>query len=96
MTEGDLFDGCETVDEIMALVLEQAGAEGLQDLVARLTADTTAIDRESLMNAANQLEAAGLTQGAAIVRAAAEQIEDRVSPDVIVIVQDSNKAETRA
>jgi hypothetical protein len=37
-----------------------------------------------------------LTQGAAIVRAAAEQIVDRVSPDVIVIVQDSNKAETRA
>jgi hypothetical protein len=67
-TEDDLFAECEALDEILALTFDLAGPEGLRALLAQVK-----LDQQELIEAADKLEQAGLTQSASIVREAAKQ-----------------------
>lgn len=68
MTEPELFDGCETLDEILFVTFNQAGPEGLRALLAKVK-----LHQQELVEAADKLaQAAGLADGAAIVREAAK------------------------
>jgi hypothetical protein len=67
--EPDIFDGCE-MDEVAAVVFQQAGPEGLRGLMDELI-DNKTIDRDSLLHIAESLERGGLSEGACIVRNAA-------------------------
>jgi len=62
----DIFDGVEALDEVAAIVLDQEGPEGLRQLLAH-TVETGILCREDLLRAAERLEMAGLSEGAAIV-----------------------------
>jgi hypothetical protein len=68
--EPDIFDGCE-MDEVAAVVFQQAGPEGLRGLMDKLI-DFKIIDKDSLWDIAESLEHGGLPDGACIVRDAAE------------------------
>jgi hypothetical protein len=68
--EPDIFDGCE-MDEVAAVVFQQAGPEGLQGLMDKFV-DSKVIDKGTLLQIASKLRAAGLAQGAEIVGKAAE------------------------
>jgi hypothetical protein len=68
MTEPDLFDGCESIDEILFLTFDQAGPDGLQSLLIHPKVKLT---QQELHEAAVKLEGAGLIDGAKIVREAA-------------------------
>jgi hypothetical protein len=68
--EPDIFDGCE-MDEVAAIVFQQAGPEGLQGLMDQLI-DHKIIDKDRLLDVAESLEHGGLSDGACIVRDAAE------------------------
>src|SRR5215831_4678789 len=94
MTE-DLFDSFETADEIMAIVLDRAGTEGLKQLINILVAEHR-MDQESLTEAAGRLEAAGLLQGATIVMEAAEHIVDQALSEIAAILHDPVRANQRA
>jgi hypothetical protein len=63
----DLFDSCEGIDEILALVLDQAGPEGLKELLEQLVG-AAGLYREHLLDAADRLEDAGLVEGANLIR----------------------------
>jgi len=67
----DIFEGVEALDEVAALVLDQAGPEGLRQLLAH-TVETGVLRQEHLLEVAERFEAAGLSEGAAIVMEAAE------------------------
>jgi hypothetical protein len=64
----DPFHDCQEVDEVLFLMLDLGGPEGLRQLLAH-----TAVDQETLNEAAVSLEAVGLAEGARIVRDAATQ-----------------------
>jgi hypothetical protein len=68
--EPDIFDGCE-MDEVAAVVFQQAGPEGLQGLMDKLI-ENKIFDKDSLLDIAESLEHGGLSDGACIVRDAAE------------------------
>jgi len=89
----NLFDSFETADEIMAFVLDRAGTEGLKQLLSIFVAERR-MHRESLMEAAGRLEAAGLMQGAAIAMEAIEQIADQAP--FAAILADPIRANQRA
>ena len=74
-TDDDLFDGCEALDEILALTFDLAGPEGLKELLTMVE-----LDRAPLNAAANGLKAAGLVEAAKIVAGtAARAVDPRAS-----------------
>jgi hypothetical protein len=73
--EPDIFDGCE-MDEVAAVVFQQAGPEGLRGLMEELI-DNKIIDKDSLLDIAESLEHGGLSDGACIVRDAAENAQSK-------------------
>jgi hypothetical protein len=70
ISEEDPFDGLE-IDEIAALVLHQTGTEGLQALVDMFL-DNKTMDRDGLLDIASRLDDGGLSDGADLIRKAAE------------------------
>jgi len=66
MTE-NLFTDCE-IDEVMALVFDQTGQDGLQALLGKVE-----LRKENLDEAAEKLADAGLGVAAGVVRKAAER-----------------------
>jgi hypothetical protein len=85
-TEPDLFDGAESLDEILFLTFDHAGAEGLQEVLARVD-----LDREDLTEAADRLQAAGLIDAAKIVRETSTQAHTRASVEITEILADPIK-----
>ena len=63
----NLFTDCE-IDEIMALVFDQTGQDGLQALLGKAE-----LPREDLDEVAEKLADAGLIEAAGMVRKAAER-----------------------
>jgi hypothetical protein len=89
-TEDDLFADCE-LDEIFALFFDQAGAEGLQELLAQVK-----LVQQELVEAAGKLEQAGLFQSAGIVRDAAKQAPTRASVEIAASMADDDEIQCRA
>ena len=75
-TDDDLFDGCEALDEILALTFDLAGPEGLKELLTMVE-----LDRAPLNAAANGLKAAGLVEAAKIVAETAARAADPTASD---------------
>jgi len=75
-TDVDLFDGCEALDEILALIFDLAGPEGLKELLTMVE-----LDRAPLNAAANGLKAAGLVEAAMIVAGTAARAADPRASD---------------
>ena len=94
MTEVDLFDVCESLDDIMFLILDQPDPEALEEFLAQLIA-ANAVNRETLERAAESMAAAGLPQAVMVLEATA-QIDDRVSPEVVAVLQDGNPSNIKA
>jgi hypothetical protein len=91
----DPYADFETLDEVLAFILHEGGPETLKKLLAE--ADFShAGDRQVLQRAADGLEAAGLLEGSAIVIEAVEQLQNRVCPEVLVIMADPNRHNVRA
>jgi hypothetical protein len=90
MTEGDIFDGCRSTDEVLALVYDQAGSEGLKELLAHLS--EAGFNRQSLLSAARRLEIAGLTEAGATVAEMAGAADEHVSRDVLEVLEDNDTA----
>ena len=72
MSEASPFDACESCDEIMAIVFDQVGIEGLRELVDQCI-DKAGFCRQTLVEAAYRLETAGLVEPAELVAEAAER-----------------------
>jgi hypothetical protein len=86
----DPFEGCE-IDEVMALVFDQTGPAGLQELLAM-----RALDRENLTTAASKLEAAGLLEAAKLVTEAAARAADPKASEIAAIFADPVRGNRRA
>ena len=67
----NLFEGCETIDEILALVLDAGSPEALQGLLDHLI-ETETLYREDLELAAERMATAGLPQATIILEATAK------------------------
>jgi len=80
-----------TPDELLALVWDEAGQEGV-----RLFLRKAGCDRETLSEAAGKLEAAGLVEAAGIVRAAALQAATRASVGIAAIMPDDDRIRQKA
>lgn len=69
MTDANPFDACQSLDEIMAIIHDQLGADGLNEFI-KVSADV--LCQQGLQEAAEQLQAAGLPQVAEVALEAAE------------------------
>lgn len=90
MTTDNPFDGCE-FDEILALVFDLAGLEGLEQLLA-----VSELDRDALSAAENNLRAAGLLEAADHVAGAAARAADPVASEITAILSDPIPGNRRA
>jgi len=77
------FENCETIDETMFMVLDLAGPEGLKELLAEVD-----LDREDLSQASDKLKAAGLVDGAQLLRDAAKEAPTRAAREISRIMAD--------
>lgn len=91
----NLYDNFDTADEIIAYLLHDAGPDRVQELMALLVGNEI-IERREMMEIADKLKDAGLSEGAAIVLDAAVQIAECVSPQVTAILQGDNLVNIRA
>jgi hypothetical protein len=71
--EAGLFAGANGVDEVLAIILDQYGPEGLQEFLAMVVAGAD-VTREMLERAAELMEDAGLSEAAEMVFDAAGDI----------------------
>jgi hypothetical protein len=71
-SDDDLLGDIQGVDEVLAIILDQSGTEGLREFIAEAI-DRGIVDRESLEQAAGKMADAGLTQ-ASLVQEAAETL----------------------
>ena len=94
-TEDVLFTNCESIDEVLFRMLDEAGLEGLRALMNLVVKNKT-VDRQHLLDAADKLEQAGLLDATGTVRHAAVAIEDQPSPDVRIALSDDNWENVRA
>lgn len=93
MTSPDILDDAAEIDEIIALVFDQTGEDGLRELMARLSG---VVDQQILLDAANKLEVAGLSDAAAIVGEAAEQTGDKDAELIADILCDPVRGNAKA
>jgi hypothetical protein len=93
--QADIFADCESLDDILFLTLDQGGHVALQELLNQCIADNS-FGHETYLDAAASLEAAGLPMGANLIREAAEQLKDKVSPEIVVVLEDDNRANVKA
>jgi hypothetical protein len=73
-TKPDLFAEFESISEILAFIFHREGVEALQQLLDQIT---EIVDFETLIDAADGLDAAGLPDGAAIIRKSCQPIGDK-------------------
>jgi hypothetical protein len=86
----DVFHGCD-LDEVLALVFDLEGADGLRALLGRVD-----LDKESLNAAADKLETAGLVEGAKMVRDAAKRAKTRSSIEIDKLLKDDDVIRQKA
>lgn len=91
-TEGDIFNNCE-IDEVIALVFDLAGPEGLQELLLH---PKVKLAQQELNEAADKLEAAGLIEAANIVAECAARAGDNTLSEIATILNDPIQANRRA
>jgi hypothetical protein len=72
-TQRDEFDAFDSVAMVFAFIHATAGAEGLRELLAMWADNADPISQERLQEQAEELEAVGLTEAAAIVLEAAKE-----------------------
>jgi hypothetical protein len=84
------FHGCD-VDEVMALVFDMEGPDGLRAVLAHVD-----LDRECLTAAANKLDQAGLIDGAKIVREAAMKADTRSSREIAIVLREADPIRQKA
>ena len=78
-TEPDLFAEFESISEILAFIFHREGAEALQQLLNQIT---NMVDFETLVDAADGFDAAGLPDGAAIIRKFCQPIGDKSASEM--------------
>jgi hypothetical protein len=87
MTEVDVFDGFDEIDEIAGYVFHETGSEGLQALLHMFITNKT-ISRDGLLDIADSLDDAGLADGANIIREAAQAAPTKAVVEIARILND--------
>jgi hypothetical protein len=72
--EPELFDNVHSIDEVLAIIFDLYGPDGLQHFLAMVVNSGDGIDREMLERASERLAGAGLSEAATMVCEAADDI----------------------